>query len=152
MRCNFGIRFLLYMQRTAEGVYPVRPRQTRQPLKFFTLGVSHFPASSLRHVPHYASLSRHMHHWRRVQLPFLDILCQITSEARGVRHSVRLDTADFVTGGLSQGSRIRPSRLFTADFGIVVYRAGQVSARKSARPSFGSSASSIRAPAFSSRW
>ena len=73
VRCNFGIRFPLYMQRTAEGVYPVRRRQTRQPLKFFTLRVSHFPASSLRHVPHYARLSRHMHHWRRVQLPFLEL-------------------------------------------------------------------------------
>ena len=43
---------------------------------------------------------------------------------------MRLDTADFVSGGLSQSSRIRPSRLFTADSSIVVYRAGQVSAAK----------------------
>ena len=58
------------------------------------------------------------------------ILCQITSQAREDRYSVRLDTADFVTGGLSQSSRIRPNRLFTADSDIVVYRAGQVSAAK----------------------
>lgn len=43
---------------------------------------------------------------------------------------MRLDTADFVSGGLSQSSRIRPGRLFTADSSIVVYRAGQVSAAK----------------------
>lgn len=43
---------------------------------------------------------------------------------------MRLDTAGFVSGGLSQSSRIRPNRLFTADSGIVVYRAGQVSAAK----------------------
>lgn len=36
------------------------------------------------------------------------ILCQITSQAREDRYSVRLDTADFVSGGLSQSSRIRP--------------------------------------------
>jgi mRNA interferase MazF len=58
------------------------------------------------------------------------ILCQITSQARDDRFSVRLDTADFVSGGLSQSSRIRPSRLFTADSGIVVYRAGHGSAAK----------------------
>jgi mRNA interferase MazF len=58
------------------------------------------------------------------------ILCQITSQAREDRYSVQLDTASFVSGGLGQSSRIRPSRLFTADSSIVVYRAGQVSAAK----------------------
>jgi mRNA interferase MazF len=58
------------------------------------------------------------------------ILCQITSQAREDRYSVRLDNADFVSGGLSQSGRIRPSRLFTADSSIVVYRAGQVSTAK----------------------
>jgi mRNA interferase MazF len=51
-------------------------------------------------------------------------------QTREDRYSVRLDTAGFVSGGLSQSSRIRPNRLFTADSGIVVYRAGQVSAAK----------------------
>ena len=37
---------------------------------------------------------------------------------------------DFVAGGLSQSSRIRPNRLFTADSGIVVYRAGRISEAK----------------------
>ncbi len=58
------------------------------------------------------------------------ILCQITSQAREDRHSIRLDAPDFVSGGLSQSSRIRPNRLLTADSGIVVYRAGHVSAEK----------------------
>ncbi len=34
------------------------------------------------------------------------ILCQITSQAREDRYSVRLGTADFVSGGLSQSSRL----------------------------------------------
>jgi mRNA interferase MazF len=58
------------------------------------------------------------------------ILCQITSQAREDGYSVRLDASDFVSGGLSQSSRIRPNRLFTADSGVVVYRAGHVSAEK----------------------
>ena len=58
------------------------------------------------------------------------ILCQITSQSRLDEHSVRLDRGDFVTGGLSESSRIRPNRLFTADTGIIVYRAGHVSEAK----------------------
>ena len=58
------------------------------------------------------------------------ILCQITSQARSDAYSVTLENADFVSGGLNQSSRIRPNRLFTADAGIVVYRAGQVSNAK----------------------
>jgi mRNA interferase MazF len=58
------------------------------------------------------------------------ILCQITSRARADAYSVRLEDVDFVLGGLSQSSRVRPNRLFTADAGIVVYRAGRVSATK----------------------
>jgi mRNA interferase MazF len=58
------------------------------------------------------------------------ILCQITSQARADAYSVRLEDVDFVLGGLSQSSRVRPNRLFTADAGIVVYRADRVSATK----------------------
>jgi mRNA interferase MazF len=58
------------------------------------------------------------------------ILCQITSQAREDGYSVRLEGSDFVGGGLNQSSRIRPNRLFTADSGIVLYRAGQVSSDK----------------------
>jgi mRNA interferase MazF len=58
------------------------------------------------------------------------ILCQVTSQGRTDEYSIRLDDVDFVSGGLNQSSRIRPNRLFTADAGIVVYRAGCVSAAK----------------------
>lgn len=58
------------------------------------------------------------------------ILCQITSQAREDGYFIRLDASDFVSGGLSQSSRIRPNRLFTADSGIVVYRTGHVLAEK----------------------
>lgn len=55
------------------------------------------------------------------------ILCQITSQARTDQYSIQLDNADFVSGGLNQSSRIRPNRLFTADSGILIYRAGRIS-------------------------
>ncbi|MGA2039359.1 MAG: type II toxin-antitoxin system PemK/MazF family toxin [Bryobacteraceae bacterium] len=58
------------------------------------------------------------------------ILCQITSQARADEYSIPLDDTDFVSGGLSQSSRIRPNRLFTADASIIVYRAGHVSEAK----------------------
>jgi mRNA interferase MazF len=58
------------------------------------------------------------------------ILCQITSQASEDPYSVQLDDSDFTSGGLSRSSRIRPNRLFTADSGILVYRAGHVSAAK----------------------
>lgn len=55
------------------------------------------------------------------------ILCQITGQMRSDGYSVQLESADFTSGGLNQSSRIRPNRLFTAEEGIVVYRAGHVS-------------------------
>ena len=58
------------------------------------------------------------------------ILCQITSQARTDEYSIGLADVDFVSGGLNQNSRIRPNRLFTADAGIIVYRAGNVSDSK----------------------
>ena len=58
------------------------------------------------------------------------ILCQVTSQVRADEYSIRLDAVDFVSGGLNQSSRIRPNRLFTADAGIIVYRAGHVSESK----------------------
>ncbi len=58
------------------------------------------------------------------------ILCQITSQSRADQYSIQLDNTDFASGGLNQSSRIRPNRLFTADSGIVVYRAGRISQQK----------------------
>ena len=58
------------------------------------------------------------------------ILCQITSQVQVDEYSIRLDDVDFVSGGLNRSSRIRPNRLFTADAGILVYRAGRISEAK----------------------
>ena len=58
------------------------------------------------------------------------IPCQTTSRTRFDAYSVTLDSADFTVGGLTQSSRIRPNRLFTADEVIILYRAGHVSATK----------------------
>ena len=58
------------------------------------------------------------------------VLCQITSQARADEYSIRLESADFAAGGLNQSSRIRPNRLFTADSGIIVYRADHISQAK----------------------
>ena len=58
------------------------------------------------------------------------ILCHITSQARLDEYSVGLEDRDFIDGGLNQSSRIRPNRLFTADAGIILYRAGRVSDAK----------------------
>jgi mRNA interferase MazF len=58
------------------------------------------------------------------------ILCQITSQVQVDEYSIRLDDVDFVSGGLNRSSRIRPNRLFTADAGILVYRAGRISGAK----------------------
>lgn len=52
------------------------------------------------------------------------ILCQITSQAVTDRYAVPLTDQDFTHGGLRQVSNIRPNRLFTAESGIVLYRAG----------------------------
>lgn len=58
------------------------------------------------------------------------ILCQITSQSKSDPYSIPLEGADFTSRGLNQSSRIRPNRLFTADEGIVRYRAGHVSDAK----------------------
>ena len=54
------------------------------------------------------------------------ILCQITSRGVRDRYAVPLDDGDFAEGGLRQPSNIRPSRLFTADRAIVLYRVGRL--------------------------
>ncbi len=58
------------------------------------------------------------------------VLCQIISQARVDDYSIRLEAGDFVEGGLTQSSRIRPNRLFTADSAIIVYRASHISDAK----------------------
>ena len=54
------------------------------------------------------------------------ILCQITSKANFDNYAIRVTNVDFITGGLNRNSNIRPNRLFTADRGIILYKAGQL--------------------------
>ncbi len=58
------------------------------------------------------------------------ILCQITSRTVRDRYAISLTDSDFVSGGLRQGSNIRPSRIFTADQHIILYRAGHINGEK----------------------
>jgi mRNA interferase MazF len=58
------------------------------------------------------------------------ILCQITSQIISDRDAISLQSSDFSEGGLNQNSNIRPNRLFTADRGIILYKAGQVKLEK----------------------
>ena len=54
------------------------------------------------------------------------ILCQITSQHVKDEYAIPLHIGDFQDGNLNQESHIRPNRLFTADKGIIVYKAGTV--------------------------
>jgi mRNA interferase MazF len=58
------------------------------------------------------------------------ILCQITSKSTFDAYSVALVGSDFVSGGLNRESNVRPNRLFTADFSIVLYKAGHIAEAK----------------------
>lgn len=58
-------------------------------------------------------------------LPSNDILlCQITSKDGKDKFSIPLNGSDFVSGGLPIISNIRPNKLFTADKGIIIRKAG----------------------------
>jgi mRNA interferase MazF len=48
------------------------------------------------------------------------ILCQITSSSYADLKSVRLNTADFLLGGLRATSYARPGKLFTANTSIML--------------------------------
>ncbi|WP_253274165.1 type II toxin-antitoxin system PemK/MazF family toxin [Myxosarcina sp. GI1] len=58
------------------------------------------------------------------------ILCQITSQVKTDRYAVAITNADFSNGGLNKNSNICPNRLFTADKGIILYKAGSLKAEK----------------------
>ena len=58
-------------------------------------------------------------------------MCQITSQPIRDQYAVELDEADFASGGLHRKSNVRPNRLFTADSGIILYRAGSLKPNKS---------------------
>jgi mRNA interferase MazF len=52
------------------------------------------------------------------------VLCQITSSPYGDPCALRLDAADFATGGLLVASYVRPGKLFTASSGLIVRSVG----------------------------
>ena len=54
------------------------------------------------------------------------ILCQITSQHVRDPYAIELNDSDFEVGSLKQKSNIRPSRMFTCDTGIILYRVGQL--------------------------
>ena len=45
-------------------------------------------------------------------------------------YAIAVTNADFSNGGLNRNSNIRPNCLFTADKGIIFYKAGQLKAEK----------------------
>ena len=58
------------------------------------------------------------------------ILCQITSQASQDRYTVPISDVDFDTGSLKRPSNVRPSRIFTADSHIILYRVGHLKNNK----------------------
>jgi len=45
-------------------------------------------------------------------------------------YAIDLDESDFEEGSLKQKSNIRPSRIFTSDIRIILYRVGKLKAGK----------------------
>ena len=65
--------------------------------------------------------------WRRCEAATLSFARSITDG-----YVVALDESDFRSGSLRKPSNVRPNRLFTADGSIILYRAGQLAADKTA--------------------
>ena len=58
------------------------------------------------------------------------ILCQITSRQISDKYAISLDESDYEFGSLKLKSNIRPNRIFTADEGIILYKAARLKAEK----------------------
>ena len=58
------------------------------------------------------------------------ILVQITSRSTADSLSVAIEAGDFVEGGLKTASNIRPNKLFTAESGLILYKAGSLKPEK----------------------
>lgn len=58
------------------------------------------------------------------------ILCQITSKSRKGVQAVELKDNDFQEGNLRITSYARPRKIFTADSGLILYRAGKIKNEK----------------------
>ena len=58
------------------------------------------------------------------------VLCMITSQSIHDRYAIPLAAQDFASGSLPVASNIRPSRIFTADAGIIVRVVGRLREEK----------------------
>ncbi|MBI4170602.1 MAG: type II toxin-antitoxin system PemK/MazF family toxin [Candidatus Aenigmarchaeota archaeon] len=58
------------------------------------------------------------------------ILCQITSKAKKGAETIELRYKDFREGKLKITSYVRPRKIFTADLGLILYRAGKIKKEK----------------------
>ncbi len=58
------------------------------------------------------------------------ILCQITSKPKKGAETVELKDKDFQNGKLKITSYVRPRKIFTADLGLILYRAGKIKKEK----------------------
>jgi len=58
------------------------------------------------------------------------ILAQITSQQAADDLAVEIDAGDFENGALRHASSVRPSKLFTANEKIVLYKAGNLRKEK----------------------
>lgn len=58
------------------------------------------------------------------------ILCQITSKPKKGSEAVELKDKDFQEGRLKITSYVRPKKIFTADSGLILYRAGKIKKEK----------------------
>ena len=58
------------------------------------------------------------------------ILCQITSKLIRDKYAIPLEDYDFVEWSLKQSSNIRPNRIFTADYHIILYKIGTLKVEK----------------------
>ena len=54
------------------------------------------------------------------------VLCQITSKPYADPHAVRLDAADFASGGLELTSYVRPGKIFTANERLMIEAVGRL--------------------------
>jgi mRNA interferase MazF len=60
------------------------------------------------------------------------VLSQITSQGIRDSHAVEISASDFGNGGLKVTSNVRPNKLFTAEAGIIAYKAGSLKSEKTA--------------------
>lgn len=58
------------------------------------------------------------------------ILCQITSESRYDKYSIKLEDSDFERGRLNLISMIRPNKIITADKSVIGYKIGSLKVKK----------------------